>query len=568
MAPLIIDVDENPGYTFETYEDDPNDDEICDFDDVDIDDMDIDKIEYEKTMGDESSHNINALNNELIDENIIDDIFFQPIKHYKVENEKIFRIQELKKEIENYLKCLKELEEIDVERLKKILKEKSESALNEYRKPILEKRERLLYLKNIFEDIKKFSDLSKQIKENVENKLNKEYILSLSSKRGFFRRKYSDEEMQIRLSLQQNIESFVEIIDGQYAKLNDLRELINKKLRMYNCEGNTLADIEKQLRIIEKELTEEIVELEADHSKLNVFLYLDKHESEEVNKFIKILSCIVINEKIIAKEKYKNLLQLLTLSTLKKECAEIAIPMDENDLSIVCRELFNEICQTVIIYENEFGLEQLWKKVFKDVLPGYTIERNAYGQFMLLTEDLLINSDTKKSENFVISKNFLEATLEEIEGKLDISFPNLIGILLKRFSTNKELELLSSSKNSCRNLVDKCKTFIRLYMETPEQRLVTEQRYYNQKMLEQEKEKNFLLELQMRREERVAEEQLKLEREKIQSERLRAYEEDRRRREEQERAKRETMHLCYRCANYGNGCHGGIAGCGNFRPKR
>ena len=94
LAPLIIDVDENPGYTFETYEDDPNDDEICDFDDVDIDDMDIDKIEYEKTMGDESSHNINALNNELIDENIIDDIFFQPIKHYKVENEKIFRIQE------------------------------------------------------------------------------------------------------------------------------------------------------------------------------------------------------------------------------------------------------------------------------------------------------------------------------------------------------------------------------------------------------------------------------------------------------------------------------------------
>ena len=102
-----------------------------------------------------------------------------------------------------------------------------------------------------------------------------------------------------------------------------------------------------------------------------------------------------------------------------------------------------------------------------------------------------------------------------------------------------------------------------------------------------------LQEEQWRREDeensRIRQEQARLEREELKRQRHERWEEDaRRERERRERdnqrraearAQREAnqkaykaswdmRHLCHRCANYCNGCQGGIVGCGNFRPKR
>ena len=134
------------------------------------------------------------------------------------------------------------------------------------------------------------------------------------------------------------------------------------------------------------------------------------------------------------------------------------------------------------------------------------------------------------------------------------------------------------------NIASMLSEFTRLYKETPAQILITEQRYYKERDLAERREQ---AELEENR--RVRQEQARLEREELNRQRHERWEEDaRRERERRDRdnqrraearaqreadykardASRKAMHLCWKCANYCNGCQGGIVGCGNFRPKR
>ena len=131
------------------------------------------------------------------------------------------------------------------------------------------------------------------------------------------------------------------------------------------------------------------------------------------------------------------------------------------------------------------------------------------------------------------------------------------------------------------------RSFAVSYRETPEQILVTEQRYYWQKKLDQEKEQAEY-DREMYREEaaRMRRQQERLAREEAarQDAQRQADEWKQKQRADQERRDREresfrqaqkestdrskAMQLCWKCANYGHGCDGGILACGNFRPKK
>lgn len=196
------------------------------------------------------------------------------------------------------------------------------------------------------------------------------------------------------------------------------------------------------------------------------------------------------------------------------------------------------------------------------------------------TIDLLKDNNAlnEKFSNQFFGYYFSKETLENLlsiakNASDDTDLPDLIR-MYRSESIEEDFELKA--------LVEK---FAKLYRETPEQILITEQRYFAEKQLEEQRLANerLLAEQQEANERLLAEQQEAAEEQRRANERLLAEQEkaaenqrrenerrfERQQREEENRREteaRKTWDRCYKCANYYS-CPRGIANCGSFVPK-
>lgn len=382
-------------------------------------------------------------------------------------------------------------------------------------------------------------------------------------------------------------------IKAEYNKLQSIRQDIMAALPKEIPTGVDELDYAK------KYLTQRQAELlsSRDYSYLELERYMTDSERRSVLKLMKALKPIVIKDRFIDVKVYPNLLQLLALATFNSGCAAL-VPELPDKFSIVCRNMFDSICSQLCSGSPSFAAK-MQKFAFEKVNIGCTMDFEVKtGLYFCAFEQ-----DEQTEEPFIISKKFLESAIAEIEKNSALDLVDMAKALFQKYGGDKKIDS---------NIASMLSEFTRLYKETPAQILITEQRYYKERDLAERREQaeldrksreeqaerdrelqRELQEEQWRREDeenrRVRQEQARLEREELNRQRHERWEEDaRRERERRDRdnqrraearaqreadykardASRKAMHLCWKCANYCNGCQGGIVGCGNFRPKR
>ena len=206
-----------------------------------------------------------------------------------------------------------------------------------------------------------------------------------------------------------------------------------------------------------------------------------------------------------------------------------------------------------------------------------------FGEMSVSSEiiDLLEDNNTlnEKFLNQNFGYYFRKETLENLisiakDASDDVDLPDLIG-MYRNEVVEEDFEF--------RSLLEK---FAKLYRETPEQILITEQRYFAEKQIEEQREANErLLEDQQKANERLlAEQQEAAEKQRQANERFLAEQQkaaenqrrenerlfEKQQREEENRREaeiRKTWDRCYKCAKYYS-CPRGIVGCGSFVPKQ
>lgn len=368
---------------------------------------------------------------------------------------------------------------------------------------------------------------------------------------------------------------------------NEWLNVTEKKGRRSDIRVGSLADIEterviKHLQQAIKSKKKEIARLEKP-SPLLLDQISDQEERSRLERGCALIERLAINCGIDAEE-YPELLRLAALASARPELAHLAPPFDDPALSVVCNQFCNELLRKlanatalkdVAEYQgNRLYQEGLTKEMFEDFGVRYGQER------------ALVPPDGAEAPLF-LSEDFLCEVLAVLEEEPEISLPRLA------------IRLIGDSP--VKDYLKQLKEFKRLYEETPEERLVTEQRYYQQKILEEAQEKNRLLEQQMREERirrreeqkeaerRYREEQEERERRERELERERDRErwreeerekereeeqrraENERRREEADRQRREdsaTRHQCNTCANAGH-CSSYMRrpNCAAYRPR-
>lgn len=382
-------------------------------------------------------------------------------------------------------------------------------------------------------------------------------------------------------------------IKAEYSKLQSIRHDIMAALPKDIPAGvDELSYAKKYLMQRQAELLSS-----RDYSYLELERYMTDSERRSVSKLMKALKPIVIKDRFIDVKVYPNLLQLLTLATFNSGCAAL-VPELPDKFSIVCRNMFDSICSQLCPGTPSFAAK-MQKFAFEKVNIGCTMDFEVKTGLYFCA----FKQDEETEEPFIISKKFLESALAEIEENSTLDLADMAKLLFQKYGGDKKIDS---------NIASMLSEFTRLYKETPAQVLITEQRYYRERELAERREQaefdrksreeqaerdrelqRELQEEQWRREDeenrRIRQEQARLEREELNRQRHEQWEEDARRdrerrdRENQRRAEaraqreadykardasRKAMHLCWKCANYCNGCQGGIVGCGNFRPKR
>ena len=347
-----------------------------------------------------------------------------------------------------------------------------------------------------------------------------------------------------------------------YKKLLEIKEAVRKAF------PNGLKVKEGEYEVVVA--TENLKQRKDDLSKRmparfesNLDCYMDSGERLLASELVEFLVPIALCWKVFPGKKYPNLIYLLTITTLQSNCA-CCCPEFGSEYSIVFREQFSDFCI-------KLEREHLWLESVNNVV------------FQTLSNDYIIDSDRKIRifsrgvgykgyKLLILNEKFLIDLLHIINEDNNFDIFSLADYLRKKygFAENEKYELFD----------DAIKELSRLYRETPAQIMVTEQRYYQEKQLEQlrenarqEQEQRERQAEQERAEYAYQEEQNRKQRER-QAERerresVRREEENRRQRERDKESKeRDQMHLCMKCAYWRNGCRGGILGCGSFKPKR
>ena len=452
-------------------------------------------------------------------------------------------INELKTEIQEYLKELVQYESVNYDEAWEIVNEASRKEIEMYEGTVCPLREEYNIVSDALDKIVHFNSTAQHIKELKTD----------------------------------------EAIKKNYKKLLEIRAAVKKAFP----DGIEVGKDQNAVVVA----TELLKKRKADLSQRQVYKYAELSDyMTEGERLIAArlgsdLKPIAFYNGAPLKKKYPNLLQLLIITTFRSDCAGF-FPEFGNEYSVVFREKFSDLC--LYINKSDISNGILCNIMFEILSNEYKLYQE--NEFIAYAKINL------KNQGFVILReNFLADLLEVIEenGNFDL------------FDLAEYLQNKYGAKGVDDEYVQKTvKELKRLYRETPEQILVTEQRYYQQKQIEQMRENaeraREMMEIQAqidaeeeeyleRRERKQAERDRKrMEEEKLDREwqdrtnRMKAEEKERREKREKARAEAQEsykktmeearrrgqqMHLCWKCANYGHGCHGGIVACGNFRPK-
>lgn len=261
----------------------------------------------------------------------------------------------------------------------------------------------------------------------------------------------------------------------------------------------------------------------------------------------------------------------------------------------MCQEEFENLSTAIYnFYEEDKNFKTLKDKLLSSIELTHAIHKkpNGYG----IGQYVKTNNVYYKTTIQILNKIFLIELKEFLEKDEKADLPECLIYALSLLKTNKDSS----------NIKEKAESFKNLYYETPEQMLVTEQRYYAQKRIEQqEKQHAEMLEqaaenarLERERQDRQAELdrqaaaeqaeenrnlQLMIAQEQAEREERYRKEEQRQRQQQQQRQQqmqyqqkrqresdyRNAMNQCNVCANRG-ACRnvGNNPNCGAFRPRK
>ena len=468
----------------------------------------------------------------------------------------------LKKEIDLYMVNLSyyngRLIDEDAEILKKAIvkaKEKFTAKYSQY-------REQNNHYNHVIECLNSFDDTIKRIHELAECKQN-------------------SQEIQV-----------------QYAKLLEIKSIVRKCFPNWrNKHGGVNSTINELKRMIQDNNSTIAC---GDWRELTQ--YLDGIDKKDAEEYLNDLSNIVMDEVILNANNYPNLIQVVKLLTFYRGVINL-FPNLPDTFSIVCREKYTEICDKYKGNDYEIGKKQTNKAVFKSITLPCKIERDIRNKpsFFAFMDNVKMTSTCYP----ILRDAFLADILQILDNLPDIDLLGVVNELMIKyvFSTPREISL---------DYIYDFAMLTKLYRETPEQILITEQRYFRTKEIEMQREQAELdrkerarqareerrmykeeqeenrrhereLQRELQQEQFRRDARLERERQEATDRRIReerAYQERqenaRRRNEQQEalrkqseefKAKNDMRHLCWRCANYGHGCQGGVLGCGNFRSK-
>lgn len=423
------------------------------------------------------------------------------------------------------------------------------------------KKEVIMYL----EELKNYNDTDHAKSWEIVNEASRKEIEFYEST--VEPTKKEEEELSDKLSKLNEFANIAVSIEDTQSSDDRKRELYGKLVKVREEIKNFFPDGIKRkkgksdLVIIEKLLTKRLDELRSrDFGNYHLLAgYMNEEEITYARSLARDLSKLSFSGGHFPGKDYPNLTQVLMLATRRSDVAGCCPQIDDSQSSIVFREEFSKLRSKLI--NSEFDDMFLRVVVFTNLSDNYTLDycNKAFTAF---------TSDKQRNLGFVIlNEKFLNDLLQIIDEKTSFDLFDLADYIRTTYGCTMIFEDETTQ--------DMIEELTRLYRETPEQILVTEQRYYQEKQLEQMRE-NARLErqtmernAQMQLEESRRQAQMQLEESRRQAEQLEKAERERARREE-DREKREieaTRQLCVRCAHYGFGCRGGVPACGNFRAK-
>lgn len=376
-------------------------------------------------------------------------------------------------------------------------------------------------------------------------------------------------------SLEEKIAACDKKVTDKYAELLSLRK---KYAEEYAPIAPTLQEVENSLGKSIELKKQEVEELEGN-APLSLEEVADQEERAQLERGFFPISQLALNGGAFNVDRYADLLRLAALASARPECAIPAPYLDDSSLSIVCNEYFGKVLRHIARQESNLSnaAKYLENKLYSTVLTeeefgGFSIECGEH-------ERRLWDPGVQDPLIF-LSETFLSAVLKALEENPELNLPRLALRLIDHKSSEEHIAELEE--------------FLRLFEETPEERLVTEQRYYQQKLLEEAQRKNKILDRQREEEEerfereqaearhrereRLAEER-EMERERERAEIRREQAEKRAQAEAKENAQRDerrqkhaeayrARQQCYTCANYGHcAMFGQRPNCTAYRPK-
>lgn len=383
-------------------------------------------------------------------------------------------------------------------------------------------------------------------------------------------------------------------IQGKYAELLTLRKEYAENYALISDDPETTEDR------LEKERSKAVKQSRDQRNNtavLDLVPQMKMYDKMMTQRYLDLLPHVALDCQVLRKEDYSELLLLAALCTRRAEVAH-CVPALGGAVSVVCKEKCKKICADLTDMQDE--LHNVWTEyAYREEMPKNFVFNFSNGN---VSPQASSESSNGSKSYLLFSRDFLERLIVVLQENSDYDLFTLCNRLIEvGEETNSASERILLDRKAERDFQNDLKEFKRLYEETPEERLVTEQRYYQQKMLEEAQEKNRLLEQQMREERmRRQEEQREVERryreeqeERARRERELERERDRerwreeerekeskeeqrraeneRRREEADRQRREmsnTRHQCNTCANAGH-CSSYMQrpNCAAYRPR-
>lgn len=427
-----------------------------------------------------------------------------------------------------------------------------------------------LRLGQIVEMKKELINLSGSVRASIDEYLR--YMRTVRSYHSKGKQKQLLEEYKTRI--EQNEEKTQQLYGKLVALRKKYAEVIGESMANADLDGEKITG--DQLAELQKKQKAQ----EADRAYCKLLSHIKGEDKGKIEKFLSVLPFVCICNNYMLANEYPDLLRLFALYTRRRETAQLAPNLAVGSVSIVCSELFDDLRMQIIsqndILINHCAEEAFTVKMLRGFELNYSGDRAEF--------ELALPKACGIRQILLFSRDELQRILDELESHPAADLPGLAEILYgpRNGEAAKYLESVGALRPRAKDPnVEKFEKdlaeFKRLYRETPEERLLTEQRYYQQKLLSEAEIKNMLLQRQLEEQSQFQEEQRRAQRRaeaRQQEEARRAYEQQARQRREDEERRRQaemdermaTRKQCGSCARYSS-CRLQRPNCASYVPR-